>query len=263
MAVPIRTSSHHDPIGRRVRHRAFLRRWLLVTGALLVGGSFLWLVFWSPFFSVTTVQIGGMSASLMSVVRGSAWEFLDMRQLYVFQPAHNIVLLDSASLTQHLLTALPSLAGVSVVKDYPHTVMIRVTERIPFGVWCRGDACQYIDRTGARWGDAPRSRGTILLLIDDQQEDTLFDSRLFTSITTAADQLPEFGIRLAWVLLPDTAPGDMTVRTDIGFDLRFNAFGDMDDQLTTLAVFLADRAKDAAFHPQYIDLRTPGRVYYR
>lgn len=263
MAVPIRTSSHRDPVGQRMRRRTLLRRWILAGGAVTFCGGLLWLTFWSSFLSVTTVHIEGGGVSFMDTVQGNAWEFLDMRRLYVFQPARNMVLLDGASLTQHLLAAMPSLASVSVVKDYPHRIVVRVAERIPFGIWCAQDRCQYIDRTGAQWGDAPRSRGTLLLLIDDQRGDTTFDPRLFAGIIAATDQLPEAGIRIAWVVLPDAAPGDMTIRTDTGFDLRFNAFGDMEDQLTTLAVFLADRIKDTAFHPQYIDLRTPGRVYYR
>ena len=51
--------------------------------------------------------------------------------------------------------------------------------------------------------------------------------------------------------------------TGKGYDIIFDAGGDVADQLSVLTVFLADRAKDPAFAPQYIDLRTPGRVYYK
>jgi len=55
----------------------------------------------------------------------------------------------------------------------------------------------------------------------------------------------------------------MRIQLSAGYDLLFDVLGDMNDQLSTLAVFIADRAADLVFKPLYIDMRTPGRVYYK
>jgi hypothetical protein len=137
------------------------------------------------------------------------------------------------------------------------------TPRIPFGIWCRMDGCRFWDRQGALWGTALKSVGPLLLLVDDQRSEDSLDPGLIPGILAAVDSLPTMGLRAISVTLPDAEPGGVRITISAGYDLCFDALGDVADQLSTLSVFLADRAKDPAFKPQYLDLRTPGRVYYR
>lgn len=253
------------PRGKYARHfqrRSSARRWTLVAACVACLGIFLWLVFWSPLLSVTDIRVEG-SAAIVDTVQEQTREFLDTRFLAVLRPARSILFLNTDAVSAHLLAVMPALERVTVTKEYPHAITLTVIERVPTGVWCKESACQYIDAQGARWGDAPRSHGQLLLLIDDDRSDATDDERMFAGIRTANQRLRELGIPPAWVILPDTAPGDMTVQLARGYDIRFNTFGDMADQLSTLEVFLADRAHDDGFHPTYIDLRTPGRVYFK
>jgi hypothetical protein len=82
-------------------------------------------------------------------------------------------------------------------------------------------------------------------------------------MTLVVSSIPAFGLRPITVTFPDAAPGDMHVSISAGYDLLFDALGDVADQLSTLGVLVADKASDTSFHPQYIDIRTPGRAYYR
>jgi cell division septal protein FtsQ len=138
-----------------------------------------------------------------------------------------------------------------------------VGERTPQGIWCRGQDCQYFDRSGERWGSAIFSHGPLLLLVQDERTDATGAERLIPAMFTAVDALPNIELHARSVTFPDSAPGDMRITTDKGYDIIFDAYGDITDQLSTLSVLLADRTKDPAWSPQYIDLRTPGRVYYR
>jgi hypothetical protein len=79
--------------------------------------------------------------------------------------------------------------------------------------------------------------------------------------------LQELGLTVRLAVLPDAEPGGMRLSVTAGYDLLMDGFGDIADQLSTLEVFLADKANPPAggpaFHPLYIDLRTPGRIYYK
>ena len=135
--------------------------------------------------------------------------------------------------------------------------------RTPAGTWCRGDECRYFDRSGEVWGQALKSSGPLLLLVQDQRADDTTDPSLVSGIFAAVDGLTSLGIGARNITLPDAEPGGMTIVTTKNYDLYMDAQGDVPAQLAVLAVFLADRAKDPAFAPTYVDLRTPGRVYYK
>jgi hypothetical protein len=147
--------------------------------------------------------------------------------------------------------------------NYRQSMTVSPDERTPVGIWCVQKECKYFDRSATVWGSAVFSRGPLLLLVEDERAAASASPALIASIFTVVDGLPDIGIHVQSVKLPDTAPGDLRLTIDRPYPLLFDAQGDIADQLATLAVLLADRAKDPAWAPQYIDVRTPGRVYYR
>jgi hypothetical protein len=101
------------------------------------------------------------------------------------------------------------------------------------------------------------------LLVRDERGDIPWDGKLFAGMMTAVGGLPAMGIRAITVTLPDAAPGDAHIRVSAGYDVIVSLLGDVDDQLSTLAVLIADHSRDKGFKPAYIDVRTPGRAYFR
>jgi hypothetical protein len=136
-------------------------------------------------------------------------------------------------------------------------------QRTAVGIWCFENDCQYFDANGVRWGTAPHSRGPIFLLVQDERTDAPVSEQFAQSILEIVNTLPSLGMRALWVTLPNAAPGDVRISTDKHYDLIIDGYSNVSDQLDTLSVFLADKAKDASFAPQYIDLRTLGRVYFK
>ncbi len=149
----------------------------------------------------------------------------------------------------------------------PRTPATIADQKTPIGVWCRGQECAYFDVQGAQWGSPVRSRGALLVLVDDQRPSADDAARMMQGVLAALNGIPPLGIRVIAVVLPAGAPGDMQLETDKPYPLILDAYGNVADQLETLAILLADKANPpaggTAWSPQYIDLRTPGRVYYR
>lgn len=264
MSVSIRTRpAGRDPVVRAHRRATLLRGTLIVAILVAVIGGGSWLMFSSSVFAVLGVTVDGATASVAGEVRAAVDETLGQRRLGFLRPARNILLLNTGAVAASLVSAFPNLEGVSVVKEYPHTVRITVSEREPMGAWCRGETCRYFDRSGARWGSAVPSRGPLLLLVRDERSDDRWDDRLFAGMRTAVSGLPDLGLRPIVVTFPDAAPGDMRISVAAGYEVIMDALGDVADQLATLGVLIADRAGDPAFRPSYVDVRTLGRVYYR
>lgn len=237
------------------------RAWI---SALIVGGTAgaAWIFLFSSFFAVTDVDVRGAAGvgneNIARVVR----ERLAQRKISVF-PLRNMVLLQDATISDAVTSAFDVVQDVTVVKNYPHTISITVTERSPVGIWCRGQECQFWDRSGARWGNPVPSVGPLLLRVQDERDDAEIDARMLSGMLRAVDALPDLGLHARSVRLPNGEPGGVRITTDRKYDVYVDALGDVADQLDVLGIFLADRAKDPSFSPAYIDVRTPGRVYYK
>lgn len=263
MAVPIRSKAYHDQVGRGRHFRRYLKRGFLI---LVAGGGLLALALVLlnfSWFAVSDIQVSGADIIGNDRVHQDIADFLSQRQWHFFRPAHNILVLRRATVGQYLARRYAAIGQVDVAKHYPHTLTVEVTERQPIGAWCRGQECQFFDAQGIRWGQALRSSGPLLLLIDDERSDDSIAPKLLQGILATLDGLPRLGLSGRSITLPDGQAGQIIIRTAAGYDIYLDAFGDVSDQLQVLGVFLADRAKDPAFAPTYLDLRTPGRVYYK
>lgn len=264
MSVPIRNrQSRSDPIARAHRRAMALRATGIAIVLVVMLGALGWAFFFSSVFAVNDIRVSGAQSVGDERIRDAVQALLDRRTLFILQPARNIILLDTEAVGSFVQLGYDNIKMVSVRKRYPHTLEIVVTGRIAFGLWCRDNACAYFDRDGARWGSAVPSRGPLLVRVEDERADTDIPQRLVQGMLIALDGLPELGLRGISVSLPDAAPGDMHIAVDKKYNLLFDAQGDVADQLATLGVLLSDKSKDAAWASQYIDLRTPGRAYYR
>jgi hypothetical protein len=216
---------------------------------------------------VRDIRVIGVPDALAQRAHDAARQWLDERVLFVRRGAV-LPAVRAARLTDALAARLPELASISVALDAPHTLAIAARERIPDGVWCRQSAeesraaCRFWDASGVFWGSTVPSIGPLLLLVRDERSEPDAED-LFVGVLAAVRGLEPLGIRARYVVLPDAEPGGVRIPTDRGWDLYLDASGDVADQLGTLAVFLADKAKNLPFNPAYIDLRTPGRVYFR
>ncbi len=264
MSVTIRNRApHKDSVARAHQRIAVAKAIGAVLGVVALGVGATWFVFASSTFAVTAIEVTGASQHTQSALRTGVQEVLGRRTLGFLRPARNILLLNEEDVARLLATAFKNVDDIRVTKQYPHTVQVAVRERIPVGAWCLHDECQYFDATGARWGEAVPSTGPLLILVRDERASNISDPRFFSGISTAMAALPTLDLHPITVTLSDATPGDMRIRVSAGYDIILDAFTNVGDQLSTFAVLVANKSRDSSWKPQYIDLRTPGRVYYK
>lgn len=251
-----------------------VRLGLWAGGIVVSAGALTWLLFLSSIFAVTDIAVDGARAIGNEQVRTVVGDLLDQRTLHILQPGRNILFLNTAAVADAIREHYESIDRVAVEKAYPHTLRVTVTEREPVGIWCRrvsseqgaapdARACRYYNRAGDRWGEAVPSRGPLLLLVNDERSADDQVPVFVQALLAVADGLASRSLRVQWATLPDAAPGDLRIATSRGAELYLDALGDVQDQLATLEILLAEKATDSAWMPTYIDLRTPGRVYYK
>jgi cell division septal protein FtsQ len=264
MSVPIRNrQTLHDTVARAHRRAGMMRATGIGVALLIVFGVLGWLFLFTSVLAITDIRVSGAQSIGDGRILGTVEELLDRRTLQLLQPSRNIILLDTAAVASSLQRQYENIETVTVRKVFPHALEVTISERVAFGLWCRDQQCTYFDRSGTQWGSAVPSHGPLLVRVQDERTDSEVPERLVQGMLAALDGLPDIGLRGLTVTLPDSVPGDMKIRVDKKYDLLMDAYGDISDQLSTLGVLLSDRAKDASWAPVYIDLRTPGRAYFR
>ncbi|QMU68568.1 cell division protein FtsQ/DivIB [Streptacidiphilus sp. P02-A3a] len=124
------------------------RRGFAVLGALLAAllGTACWLVYFSSVLGVRTVAVSGTSVLTPAQVLAAA-------RVPLGGPLER---LDTGAIRARVLNALPRVAQVRVSTDLPHTVRLRITERVAVAA-VRDDDGQYtlVDATGVRFATGP------------------------------------------------------------------------------------------------------------
>ena len=211
---------------------------------------------------------------------------LDHKKFGYLRIGRNILFFDGDVLEANILASNPVLKSVDMKRKLPHKIILDIVEREPAGIWCaglrvgsrRGEGpnevgtpqkagnsveCRYFDKEMNTWGPAARSSGFLFLTIEDMRSREKFniEEDFFRSINEVAGGLP--GLTVKTVTIPENSFDEFRVYTDKGFYVVFSLDSDLKNQLEVLRIFLAEKAEDLGFNPQYIDLRIDGRVYFK
>ncbi len=113
---------------------------LLVLAALLAGGA-LYLLYGSPWLRVRQVRVTGTRVLTGRRVAAEAG-------VSVGEPMARV---DAGSVAARLRAALPRIAAVRVERAWPHTVTLRVTERVPKALLEKDGKFVEVDAEGVRY----------------------------------------------------------------------------------------------------------------
>lgn len=134
--------------GRRSRRRpGRLSGWrgvVAVLAVLALAAAGIWAVFYSTLLSVTDVRVDGASRLIAGQVERSA-------EVPMGEP---LATLDLAAIAERV-GAIPGVRSVSVVRHWPHTVLVRIDERVPVAVVATPDGRRGVDAFGVMFRLAP------------------------------------------------------------------------------------------------------------
>ena len=271
------------------RRKIFVLKILFFVGlVIVVVGLVLYLLFFSGFLEIKEVSVNGLNKVGSDEFNSQLNTRLNSKWLGLLERQKNVVLFDSDAFMAEVFTAFPEIKSISINKKPPHILNIDVTERVTIGIWCFVGDCKYFDEEGAVWGEAVKSSGFLILVIDDLRQDLKnldpersrddsqrvsasyeIDQALLNSIMLISDKLAEMNIFVSKFMVPDNFIGDFIAFTSGGYELMFSIDSDIGSQLKVLEIFLADKKDLSAqadgpdFKPQYIDLRIKDRIYYK
>lgn len=239
---------------------------------MLLFGGLGYLLFYSPWLQVNTVAFQGISTHHQAETEEVIEGFLG-RKIFGLPVGRSMVFIRTGKLEAQIKT-LSFLENASVDKDFFHTLNVKGIERQAEGVWCFGAAvsetreCRYFDRVGIVWGQALQSSGFLLLNIDDERLlpdpfPAKIDERFLSGIQKVVEGLKDRDVKIKKVIIPSNSFTEFHILVSEGYVVRFSLDSDLLAQVEAYRIFKEQKLMGGDFHPQYIDMRFDGRVYFK
>ena len=263
--VNIKKINHRDEVVRRHRRFFVLKIVAIVLLTIVVVAGLIYLLFFSRMFDVREVSFNGLDMVSSDVFQMKIDENLNQKILKFLPRRNNIFFVNTGNFEKEFALAYPIFKSVDIQRKLLHGLVLNFLERKPTGVWCFKDSCSYFDNDKVLWGQPAKSSGFIFLTIEDdrQTDKKQIDDDFFKPIMEVAKSMS--GEIKNIIISADSFNEFRVYAAD--YYIIFTTDFDVQNQLDTLKIFLNDKNKNSppieGFHPQYIDLRIDGRVYYK
>jgi len=257
--------NYKDEAMRRHRRAFVLKILAFVFGTVAVVAGIIYLLFFSRLFDVREVSFNGLDTVSSEEFRVKINENLNQKILKYLPRRNNIFFFDSGDFEKRFASAYPVLKYVDIHKKFLHGLTLNFLERKPAGIWCFKERCSYFDEDKVLWGESAKSSGFIFLTVEDKRdrENLKIDNEFFGPILEVAKSMAG---EIKNIIIPEKSFNEFRVYT-ADYHIIFTTEFDIQNQLDVLKIFMNDKTKDLpsadGFHPQYIDLRIDGRVYYK
>ncbi len=191
-----------------------------------------------------------------------------------FFPKKNIALYPKSAIAASVMNAFPRLEKAHVSLSQWHTLVIDVTERKPYAIWCAGgepsrasttDTCYFMDATGFIFDTSPEFSGNAYIrywggtMEGDAIGQTFLTELTFETTDNLVKSLRDFDFSVTDIIANEYG---YELRTTEGTKLLINPSQDVQKTLDNLSVILKQNTK-ATTTIGYIDLRFGNKVYIK
>lgn len=269
---------YHDKLASKRRQRFHVKSILIGLAVLMAIGGISYALFYAPWLKITNITFEGLSGGHQDDMGRVVNDTLNHKTLGV-PISRDILFLRSGSLIANLTSQFSFIEDISIDKDYFNTIKITVTERQAEGVWCfnpsTGQDCRYFDNSGVTFGQAIQSSGVLLLNVDDMRTQSAsaslatVDQRFLKAIQTVAPILTSQDVKVKNITIPKGTYTEFDVLVSDGsaitsaYPVKLSIDSDLPSQLDIFRIFRVQKMANGMLHPQYIDLRFDGRVYFK
>lgn len=262
--INVQRIRQHDRLARRKQKLFIFKVASFALGAASFIGGIVYFALFSSSLQIQQINVTGLKKVDAKAVDERIQAQLESTWLRYVRPQKNIFLFDSNGLRASLLDQFPALKDVTIDKDPAHTISFAFVEREPLGIWCFGDDCRYFDDEGALWGRPVRSSGFLLLTVTDLRErDKSIDEEYLEAVKKVQKGFQGIQVGLKNIRIPADRLREFQADTSKGYPVLMSLDSDLAKQMEVFRIFVEKKASDRNFHPQYVDLRIDGRIYYK
>lgn len=222
-------------------------------------------------FQVARVNVTGGDSALRPTVEEKINGLLAGDRFWLV-PRSNIFLLSTRGLEDKLKASFPAIDTVEVRKTLPRELLVSLTLRVPWGIYCvgeQGPACFYIDRIGIVYREAPLVEGNLITKITSDGPVQEFGSvaiapEVLTEFETMVKEFREHAaLRITAFRLKQNAPKDYWLMTSEGFEVIVTEHDDFENVAEIVGTVLQNEIRSDRRRLEYIDARFGNKVFYK
>ncbi|KKP91690.1 MAG: hypothetical protein UR94_C0013G0005 [Parcubacteria group bacterium GW2011_GWA2_36_10] len=224
-------------------------------------------IFQIKLFRLTKIEINNNQEISADEVKNFVQSQLDRSRLIMFKN-NNYFLVKISRLEKDLMTNF-NLDGAEVTKSFPHTIKIKLQEKISQFIWQRDDTLYLVSAKGAlnRQIEALDEKYLVLQDLRAQKpsnEQILNDNELnlINKIGDAWAANFSDNNKLTRIYLSDDL-SQLNVQVKAGYVIKLDATKDINEQLNNLKKVLAENIITDPNSVEYIDLRFGDRIFFK
>lgn len=227
---------------------------------LILGISVFHLLIFSSVFQVKKVVITGEKRASTGALKQVIWQ--EIGEQFLFFTTKSIFLVSPPKIRQSILNNFPVIANVEIHRGFPDALDVVAIERLAAANWCGGNQCFLLDTEGVIFEEITAT-GTNLLSIEtpdfnvaSKPGDSVIEKERFSRILKIVSGLKE-NLKIS-TELAEFIPKEerLNIKTSEGWKVYFNLGGDIDWQITELALLLENKVSlEEREKLEYIDLR--------
>lgn len=249
-----------------------MRRQRALRGFLIFGGVILVLIFAFAglarisYFKIKRVAIEGNatlgSEGLTSDVLGAT-----VGNYFFIFPKSNILLASSANIEEKILNDFPRIRKISISKNLPDSLSVKIEERKPTALLCDSGGCFFIDENGFAFEKSPSFSGNIFIKFTDERDNNflaqkqLIPEEQFKGLAAFINVASNKDIKTTDVILKKE--GIYNLNTQEGWQIILSERNDLKIAADNLKIALENQIKEKRQNLEYIDLRLPNKVFYK
>lgn len=232
--------------------------WLFI---LIIFSGLAWIIFLSPLFKIRYIN-----TSDNNYLNGN--DIKNIISKAPFKLGENLLFLSKDQLKNNLAGAFPDITDIVIRKNLFHTLIIDFRKRVQLGIWCNLN-CYYFDKEGTAFAETPQTEGSLILKIEDESKnnvslgDRVLSDEQITFITAVNNKINDDGkLKILKFKINSSFSTDLEAVTDKNWSIYFNGKQDPAAAVSNLFTVLKEAVKNTN-NLEYIDLRIPGRVFYK
>ncbi len=232
-----------------------------------------WAIFYSPFLKIEGVEVSGTKTLDAALIQIAAEEWLSGKVLLF--PKKNLLLYQPKLLDEKLKEKFPKIASIKLsFENQKHKLKIEVVERKGEGFWCiqQSNKCFLFDAEGVIFTEVEKPEGSGGLFVEDlrnilpSQGENIVSSEWILFMKLFRDEVqPDIWIA-SYILEPEWFEnGYIKAKTTAGWQIFMNADKSLAKNSAEILKTLLKKeiGEKKVELLEYIDLRVPGRAYYK
>lgn len=278
----IRRAPRIYPGSRRTAPR---KRWIFFQKsvfwflALILLVFVIWLIFFSPFFRIKEMSIIGNEITDSEKIKNEVNQIIGKKAFFIL-PKDNIIFINSTEIEKMLGEKNPSFQKIEAEKKFPNILKIEISERRSAIIWCREENCFFTDKNGVAYAEVfsadllpfgGKENLEKMLVVQEEKDEKIkisqdvADQNFIGFVLEISKNLKQIeNLEIISLRTPEAASSEIWITTIQGWQAVFNTSEPAKKQARNLAKFLSEKiSEEERNNLEYIDLRIPGKIYYK